>query len=49
MEHCPNCRGQLIAIAATLEQPAIGMILTHREVDLSEGSRTRWLRSDEKG
>ncbi len=29
MEHCPNCGGQLKIIAAIMEQPVIGKILTH--------------------
>jgi hypothetical protein len=28
-EHCPNCGGQLIVIAAILEQLVIEKILTH--------------------
>ena len=29
MEHCPNCGGDLLIIAAILEQPVIEKILTH--------------------
>jgi len=29
MEHCPNCGGELMIIAAILEQPVIERILTH--------------------
>ncbi len=29
MEHCPNCGGELMIIAAILEQPVIEKILTH--------------------
>jgi hypothetical protein len=28
-EHCPNCAGELKIVAAILEQPVIGRILTH--------------------
>ena len=29
MEHCPNCGGHLLIIAAILEQPVVEKILTH--------------------
>ena len=30
LEHCPNCGGELMIIAAILEQPVIEKILTHQ-------------------
>jgi hypothetical protein len=32
LEHCPNCGGELLAIAAILEQPVIAKNLTHLDL-----------------
>jgi hypothetical protein len=39
LEHCPNCDGELKIIAAILERPVIGKILTHLELQARAPSR----------
>jgi len=40
MEHCPNCGGELKIIAAILEQPVIGQMLTHLGLQADCGRMT---------